>query len=65
MYLKPGESDKEFGELEIGSNFLNGDTGYIKVDGYDLVLRYDLSEMDAANRFTYGYERLKERQGGQ
>ena len=64
-YLKPGECDKEFGELEIGSNFVNGDTGYIKVYGYDLVLSYDLSEMDASNRFTYGYERLKERSRGQ
>ena len=64
-YLKPGECDKEFGELEIGSNFVNGDAGYIKAYGYDLVLRYDLSEMDSSNRFTYNYERLKEQSCGQ
>ena len=64
-YLKPGECDKEFGELEIGGNFVNGDTGYIKVYGYELVLRYDLSEMNSSNRFTYRFERLKERTGDQ
>lgn len=64
-YLKPGDCDKEFGELEIGSNFLSGDTGYIKVYGYELVLRYDLSEMDSSNRFTYRYERLDEQSLGQ
>ena len=59
-YLGPGERGKSFGELEIGHNFVGGDTGYVRVIGYDLVLKYDLTEMDSKNRFTYGFGRVED-----
>lgn len=59
QYVKPAESGKEFGELQIGRNFVSGDKGRIKVVGYGLVLRYDLSTVGANGQFTVGVERDK------
>ena len=45
-YLAPAETAKSFGKLEIGSNFVNGEKGYVRAAGYDFVLWYYLSQMD-------------------
>lgn len=60
-YLKPGETGKEFGEIQIGNNFVEGDSGQILVEGYGLVLRYNLTSISSNGEFRVQLQKKNEK----
>lgn len=43
MNLPPAASEKEFGSVQIGDNFKPGQSGYVRVEGFDKVLCFQIN----------------------